>query len=176
MREPTRDNHLLDLVITDLDTNAIALTVLPKLADHAVVLTQVRLGIPSSRAMPRTLWVYKEAKWANFCADLGCMDWSWIEHLRPSEAAEVLTHTIRDTARKHIKVVKSKMTKQSHPWLDNECLRLVQANMIAAGTDEAHVAAAECSDGLLWEYHNWVARMRSRLRQLRHGSKEWWKL
>ena len=54
VREPTREKHLLDLAITDLEANVISSSVLPCLADHALLHIEVRLGLPIAIPLPGT--------------------------------------------------------------------------------------------------------------------------
>ena len=64
----------------------------------------------------------------------------------------------------------------SHPWLDADSLSLVAAKIRADGTPDFPKAARECSDGLLCAFNRYTERVRARLRHLRRGSKQWWRL
>ena len=74
VREPTRNEYLLDLVCTDI-VGASA-TVLPYIADHAAV--QVRLHIPEIKEtkMERIVWDISKANWKDLEAEREAMDWS----------------------------------------------------------------------------------------------------
>ena len=62
VKKPTRKEHLLDLVLTDLGKEVTA-EVLPKLEDHSLVLARVALGVPKEYEEQRERWMYKEADW-----------------------------------------------------------------------------------------------------------------
>eukprot|EP00959_Pyramimonas_sp_CCMP1952_P186886 3907938-Pyramimonas_sp.AAC.1 len=64
----------------------------------------------------------------------------------------------------------------SHPWLDSNCLQLVEEKCRAAGTDRFPLAARRCSDGLVAAHNKYAIRTRERLQVLRRGSKLWWRL
>ena len=63
VREPTRENHLLDLVLTDMDT-AVACEVLPEISDHRVILATLQLSAPVETAVDRVCWDFGRADWA----------------------------------------------------------------------------------------------------------------
>ena len=63
VREPTREGHLLDLVLSDLEV-PVPTVVLPKIADHGLVLASFSLGVPSEVAHFRDVWQYAKADWA----------------------------------------------------------------------------------------------------------------
>ena len=52
VRRPTREENLLDLVLTDLH-GEVQCSVHPKLADHQVVLAKVQLNLPKTVAVER---------------------------------------------------------------------------------------------------------------------------
>ena len=66
--------------------------------------------------------------------------------------------------------------RSSHPWLTPECLTAVQAKVAASGTEVFAVASRVCSDTLLKAHAAYVERMRAKLRNLRRGSKAWWRV
>ena len=59
VREPTRNEYLLDLVCTDICKSTV--TVLPRIADHKSLL--VKLPIPEvlERSVKREVWMLKKA-------------------------------------------------------------------------------------------------------------------
>ena len=59
VREPTREAHLLDLVLTDL--HGIVADVLPEVADHRLVLAKMRLRVPEVGQQTGTSWRVKLA-------------------------------------------------------------------------------------------------------------------
>ena len=59
VRGPTREQHLLDLVITDIES--VSVVVASKIADHAVLLASLNLSIPQTVAQWRQVWLYTKA-------------------------------------------------------------------------------------------------------------------
>ena len=175
VRAPTRGRHILDLVLTDLGDSCCC-TVVPGIADHCLLLLRVRFPVPRNLRGSRGVWLYKRANWRGVQRDLLRLDWQWVDSLDSSAAAARLTATILQVARQHIPVKRVALSQEAHPWLNDRCRQLVQQKVAAAGTDGASDAAALCSRGLLEEYRKWVENMRARMRSLRRGSKEWWKL
>ena len=55
VKKPTRGNNLLDLVLTDLQTDE-QCTVLPEVADQKLVLATVQLEVPKEVVVPRECW------------------------------------------------------------------------------------------------------------------------
>ena len=72
--KPTRDGHLLDLVLTDLHTD-VRCSVLPKLADHSTILAQVKLGIPTVVEVPRECWQWQRADWKGMREKFSEVNW-----------------------------------------------------------------------------------------------------
>ena len=74
MQQPTRGKNLLDLFLTDA-TSGVTCKVLPKIADHNLVLTRVALQVTLSDPVARQLWDYKKADWQGLLQALGDTDW-----------------------------------------------------------------------------------------------------
>ena len=74
VREPTRDNHLLDLVMTDVE--GVGHEVGPKVADHNYVVASVEANVPKTVAVERTVWNYNRADWILLQDRLELTDWS----------------------------------------------------------------------------------------------------
>ena len=174
VREPTREQHLLDLVLTDVGAACVT-TVLPSVADHKLVLVKLAFDVPRVRTCTRELWIYKCADWAGLRHELAQTDWRWIDSMCPTQAAEELTQQILRAARRHIQTRRVELGKSSHPWLNERCLRLVRAKERAAGTEDYPRACAQCSAGIMEEYEAYIRRTRDELRELRRGSKLWWR-
>ena len=54
VKEPTREKHLLDLVLTDLEK--VSCIVLPKIADHCLVLATLKISLPQAETVQRQAW------------------------------------------------------------------------------------------------------------------------
>ena len=73
VREPTREQYLLDLAICDL-VGATA-TVLPKIADHKGVRVDVPMPVINEVGISRTVWHLKSADWDKLEKELSEVDW-----------------------------------------------------------------------------------------------------
>jgi len=176
VQKPTRGEHLLDLVVTDLGSSTCTCTVHPEIADHKLVLVRLHLGLPATERVQRELWQFCRADWGGLGAELASADWRWLDEVGPTEGAQALTNLILQAARRHIPTRWVVERKVAHPWLNERCLELVAERVRVAGSDLEPEAAAQCSAGILEEYFKYVARCRTKLRELRRGSKQWWRL
>ena len=61
VRDPTREDNLLDLVLTDL--NCLKSSVLPGVSDHKFVMTTASVSIPAPALCSRECWMFKRADW-----------------------------------------------------------------------------------------------------------------
>lgn len=93
VRKPTGENHLLDLVLTDMGDNVHAATA-GEIADHCLITTGLRLSRPSFVPVVRTVWKYSKANWGGLRAAFADTDWLWIDDLDVGAAAERLTTVI----------------------------------------------------------------------------------
>ena len=53
---------------------------------------------------------------------------------------------------------------------------MLRAKVASAGSGKFHDAAVACSIGLLAAHERYVCRTREKLKSLRRGSKQWWRL
>ena len=74
VKSPTRKEYLLDLVLSDV--GGILCKVLPRIADHELVLTTLALSAPKSNMLPREVWQFATADWEGLSAALCARDWS----------------------------------------------------------------------------------------------------
>ena len=119
----TRGANLLDLVLTDLEkTSAV---VLGCVADHAAVLSAVRLQIPKAQTINREVWLFQEADWArlqdtlqeDLRNNLKCAD--------PDEAAKMFSTQFLPSAEECIDKKTLAVRKSTHPWLTEKALQAV---------------------------------------------------
>ena len=62
VRGPTRNQYLLDWVLTDL-SESLRVEVLPAIADHKLVMSRLRVATPICHAVTRYVWDYTQARW-----------------------------------------------------------------------------------------------------------------
>ena len=63
VREPTRDEYLLDFVLTDVDGSRSMVE--HAIADHKATYTLMKIPVPASKAFVRSVWHFKGAHWDN---------------------------------------------------------------------------------------------------------------
>ena len=61
VREPTRNEYLLDLVLTDIGGATVEVT--PRIADHKGVLVKLPLSVVNETILRREMWILKNANW-----------------------------------------------------------------------------------------------------------------
>ena len=72
VKAPTRDDHLLDLVLSDIEPTRVS--VLNKISDHNIVLAVFDFGVPDVVSVCRTVFDYKKANWSGISSDLCALD------------------------------------------------------------------------------------------------------
>ena len=143
VRDPTRDGNLLDLVLSDIDN--ITCKVTPDIADHKGVFVTLKLPVPLSSCVKRTVWDYKNAEWEQLVSELESWDWSFIDNVSVDDCTELLTSTIIEAAQRSIPQRKIEEHKRTHPWMNDVALAAVAAKHAAAGTTASNAASAACS-------------------------------
>ena len=94
--EPTRNEYLLDLVMTDIPgTEAF---VGGKVQDHRFVLTKFNFKVPETQTLERQVWNYGKADWTRLKELLADHDWENLRSATPSAAALELTNSILEYA------------------------------------------------------------------------------
>ena len=76
---PTRDNYLLDFVISDIIPSKVS--VLPYTSDHNMVLAVFDIGIPETLVVQRIVYDYAMAPWSDIQTECLTLDWSCIDVL-----------------------------------------------------------------------------------------------
>ena len=173
VHEPTRENYLLDLVLSSSDS--VRCRVLPKIADHSVVLATLKLSVPKTATHRRKVWLYDKADWERMSAMFTCTDWTFIDNESSELGATLLTETVLDIAQTCIPQREIGERKSTHPWLTEELVRLVDQKNAAAGGPGAQAAAEACSARILESYRAYVGQTKQEMMTLRRGSKAWWR-
>ena len=171
VRSPTRQAHLLDLVLSDLGEQ-ISVEVHPEIADHRAVLTKLHFAPISVEKRQRTCWHYSSANWKSIRRAIAETDWNWISNSSPNSAAQTISSFLRFLMNKHI--AKSIVDTSAHSWMDERCLDLVATKCASAGTDNFPHAVRACSIGLTAAFRDHIKRTRTRLQGMQRGSKMWW--
>ena len=74
VRELTRGDYLLDLVLSDIP-ELLSVRVLLEISDHRVVCVDMHVTVPLFASIPRTVWDMKFAKWDELRDALRTTNW-----------------------------------------------------------------------------------------------------
>ena len=173
---PTREQNLLDLLISDLGSLA-KVKIVPAIADHCGLFASFSFPVPEATTVQRQVFLYARADWSTLQKVLRDTDWLAILCANDVDGSverfhRVLWALICD----HIPSEVISETKTSHEWLDDNCRRLIRLKREAWGTLEFVTRRDECTRGLLEAYDAFVKRTRSKLSRLKRSSREWWRL
>ena len=174
VRHPTREEYLLDLVLTDQQN--ITVEVLPEIADHRLVSAKMTLRVPVVETRSRTVWNFRQADWRQLEIDLEGTDW---EALCSSADVDTCVNGIFDSVMScaESSIPRRQLTerKSTHEWLTPEVTQAVARKKDAAGTASAKSEAEECSRIILKAFGEFVQRSRQELQEEKRGSKKWWR-
>ena len=176
VREPTRGEYLLDLVISDLGP-LIHTKVVAGIADHSGVLCTLRCPVPAAVMVQREVLLYSRAKWTELRQAISNYDWSSdIVHGDADCSAERFQARLINFIHKFIprKVISDE--KSGHQWLDETCRQLIREKRVAWGTKLFLEKRDACTNGLLEAYNAFIRRTRTKLSSLKPSSREWWKI
>ena len=171
---PTRDNYLLDLVLTDLHSAARA-RVLPGVSDHSMVLAIFDTKIDLQPSSLRKVWKFQNADWESMRSALASYSWNWHIDTCPDDAAQELHDVIIALLEDYVPSEQIQVRTGSHPWFNEDCQEAVLAKQLAWGTASQREASEKCSQILFREYGKYIAATRQKLKRLKKGSKKWWK-
>ena len=178
VKEPTRGNHLLDLVLSNF-VSGVTCKVTPgiKEDDHDGVLAIVKVSIPAAQPVRRQVYDFKKANWKLLKQKLSDTDWgAALNHLRADEAAEHLTTLILSAIEDAIPTKWIIDKSHSHPWINDDCRKALLRKHQALGTDDFVLFRDECSNTFLRAYHEHVRKTRDTLKSLSPSSRGWWKI
>ena len=77
VRSPTREGHLLDLVVTDI--TGVKVQTLPAISHHKLIIAELKFKTPESTTVNRTVWQYQKADWERMRHMLTEADWSFLK-------------------------------------------------------------------------------------------------
>lgn len=173
---PTRGEYLLDLVLTDMGSDA-KCKVIDGVSDHDAVIGEIKFGVPEVHQVQRELFDYKKAPWHEIQQDFDAVDWQDLfAGLTADDTAEAFTEVMTRIIRKHVPSKMSWMRISSHPWLNDRCRATIDAKIRARGTANERSERDKCSSVLLDEYNAYVAKTKAKLSELPGSSKMWWKM
>ena len=173
VHEPTRGDHLLDLVLSSF--SGVKAGVLPLIADHKPVTATLKLSVPSQVEAGRKVWRYGQADWELLHDSLADACWDHIADQSTTAAAKWVTGTKLRSASSCIPLSTLRTKKSSHLWLNDHSIALVDAKRTAEGTPFEKEATLASSAGLAAAYHDYTARTAQKMRCIKPSSKLWWK-
>ncbi len=174
VKMPTRDDYLLDLVLSDIDP--LQVQVRSKIADHNVVTANFDFGVPDAVSVDRMVFEYNKADWEGIVNDICEFDWSPLDSLDVDPAERFFHFNVMSILRRHVPEKQISEKKSKHPWVNEVCLAAIEAKNASIGTEAFAAAAADCSAVLFGEYLAHVQRMKDKLKQEKRGSKGWWRV
>ena len=95
VKDPTRYDYLLDLVLTDLESFT-SIQVLSSISDHNSVLASFDFRVHWEASISRTIWDFTKADWEAIKSSLSAIDFTWMKDAEPDIILQFLTHTILD--------------------------------------------------------------------------------
>ena len=174
VKAPTREEYLLDLVISDLPANKI--DILPAITDHNMVAADFSFGISQAETVSRVVFEYSKADWATIRRELAELNWRPMDNSSVDDAERFFHDNIVRILKQHIPQREVQMRKGVHPWINERCLAAIRSKNAKRGTEAFTSEAKGCCAILFEEYVHYIKRMRDKLSGLKRGCKAWWKV
>ena len=174
VKEPTRNNYLLDLVLTD-SIGLLKTKVLPAITDHKMVSFELLLRMSKEVVVERFVWQYHRADWRGLRRCLAVYDWNSCFSGSVTECVVRVSSAILSSAKQYIPYKAVLISKRDHPWVNANCKAAIATKTACEGTDAYATARDSCRDVLTAEYKAYVLKLREQIAALPRGSKLWWK-
>ena len=130
IKEPTRDDNILDLVVTNMPQLIPRTELIPGLGDHDKVYFEMNIKLSHNRQKPRPVPIYKKANWDKMKEDMIKTDGDIQELVKdPETTTDKLYTTFEESLKKSIKEnipVKMLTKKVEHPWITYEIKKLMR--------------------------------------------------
>ena len=92
MTKPTRDEHLLDLALTDIPGTTTKVSA--GIADHKIVTDELKFKIPEQVTLTRMFWQFAKADWDMMRDMVSTVPWEDMRAMHASDASEFLNKSI----------------------------------------------------------------------------------
>ena len=122
------------------------------IADHRGLVISLQFAVPQQQQIPRKVWHYKKAAWPNLRNELKHWPWQQLHVGTVDHAVEYFTDVLLTCCKKYIPWESLVLTKQSHPWLTEQCKQAIAAKNVAEGSDNYPAAATQCAEALSAAY------------------------
>ena len=175
VKEPTRGDNLLDLVMTDMMGTIVEVGGKIKDDDHKWVTASVPIAVPKTETVERMVWNYRDADWDRLNANLAETDWEFLRGMTPDEGTAKLTENILKFADEAIGQRSCKELKSSHPWLTDEIVTCLKVKREAEGTTLEKLRAEECSAKIVSARESYIQRTKRELAKMWGNAKQWWR-
>ena len=175
VKTPTREENLLDLVMTDLLGTTVTVGQQFKTGDHRWILATVPMAIPTTERVERKVWNYRAADWDRLNDTLAEVDWEFLRRVPPDEGAARLTEIILEHAHGAIGQRTVNEFKSSHPWLTEEVLQSMKVAEDAEGTEFERERAEDCSAKIMRAREDYISKTKAELKTYKDKPKMWWK-
>ena len=174
VRQPTRNDYLLDLAITDI--GGAKADILSYIADHKGVLVKLSLTAVSETEIKREVWDLKNADWKALHKELSEMDWSSLKKGTAEDAVNLFHELLWFLLIKYIPRKEVKCKKSSHPWMNSRCEKVIFEKMNAEGSEQYEEKSKRCSEVLQEERSKYTEKLKAKLASLPRSSKQWWRI
>ena len=174
VRKPTRESYLLDLFLCNI--SGCKVTVEAKLSDHHCIFARVPLPIPEEKHTYRQIWKFKAAAWQNMKIELRRIDWTRLQNSSVDDAVKYFTDLLWYLCLKFIPSETIKVSKRSHPWLNERCKVAIEKKHSLQDTGRSQQATEECAVVLAEEYRKYKEQLKSKISKLGKNDKRWWQL
>ena len=174
VREPTRNEYLLDLALTDVHGSSAITT--PKIADHKGVLIKLPFPEVLENFIEREVWILREADWTSLKASLGNFDWHQLGRGTAEDALNLFLEVLWYNLVTYIPRRRIKIPKRSHPWLNEKSKAAILRKNSAEGTERFETERAKCAQTLAEEKAKYVQELKDKLATLPKSSKQWWRI
>lgn len=177
VREPTRQHHLLDLVLADCG-GLLKVKVVNGLSDHKGVWGELKLSVPEVSEVERLCFNYAKAGWEGLRGKFAETSW---EDVLPANDADVdasaaaLNDYICNTVLEFVPHRVVRTHKATHPWLDDSCRHAIREKHKSFGRSDFVEKRDHCTSVLRHAYWQYAASTRDKLCSMPPSSKQWWK-
>jgi len=129
VEEPTRNRNTLDLMITNIPSKVLRLSVIPGISDHEAVFMELDTRPVSHKQQPRLIPLYKNARWDSMREDIKDL-YTRISSMVDSGSDidtiwSTFSSNLKSSIRSHIPH-KAAKAKDSSPWISKEIKKLLK--------------------------------------------------
>ena len=130
VKHPTREDNIIDLVITNMPQLIPRVEMLPGLGDHDIVYFEFKTKLSHNIRKPRSVPIYKNANWENIKDDMSKTEVAIREMAEdPNTTTGMLYDAFEERLNKSTKEnIPEKVLKKrvEYPWITNEVKKLMR--------------------------------------------------